>query len=150
MTRGRFSPGLSELPEFVYVVNGSRLERDGFTLRADRLITVYLEPVAEGEYVLENQGAGGAELQISGPEWTDAKVRRLDSEGRATEELTARAAGKALTFAASWKTTAPRRRATGFTWRATPPTPRSTAAPSETRGLSTRSFSGSAFEWDRE
>ena len=63
---------VTSLPEFVYVVNGSRLERDGFTLRADRLVTVYLEPGSRGR----------VRVGESRRRWSGASDKRAGVDGR--------------------------------------------------------------------
>ena len=91
------------LPSFVCATHTSRLERGQFRLRADRMISLHMQRVAPGEYVLTNQDCAEVSIEIAGAAWGDAKVRRFDAEGNPSVEVDARVVDGTLTFAAAAK-----------------------------------------------
>ena len=92
---------MNRMPDFLYVVNASHVERGNFSLRADKMTTLYLERAGTGDYVLEHQGDVEATLRITGEDWTGADVIRLDSEGRRAGEIDAGVADGAICFSAA-------------------------------------------------
>ena len=91
----------SRMPDFLYVVNASRVERGSFSLRADKMTTLYLERVDQGGYVLEHQGAMEATLTMTGDDWPGGDVIRLDGEGRESDEVEVGVADGAISFSAA-------------------------------------------------
>ena len=89
------------MPDFLYVVNASRVERGSFSLRADKMTTLYLERVDQGGYVLEHQGAMEATLTMTGDDWPGGDVIRLDGEGRESDEVEVGVADGAISFSAA-------------------------------------------------
>ena len=92
------------LPSFLCATHTSRLERGGFRLRADKMISLYLERVAASEYVLAHQSGSEARIEITGEGLGGVKVRRLDDEGNPSEDVDARVVDGALSFEAAAKT----------------------------------------------
>ena len=92
------------LPSFLCATHTSRLERGGFRLRADKMISLYLERVAASEYVLAHQSGSEARIEIAGEGLGGVKVRRLDDEGNPSEDVDARVVDGALSFEAAAKT----------------------------------------------
>ena len=75
-------PPEDDVPGYLFMVNGCCLKLGEFALRADRPVTMYLQRVDEHEYVIENQGDLSAEIQVSGIDWRDVRVSKLDGAGR--------------------------------------------------------------------
>jgi len=77
-----FYLGDEDLPKYLYVVNATRVEKGQFSLRADRNVTLYLERMRDGEYLLENQGQQAANVRIKGEPWEGVTAQKLDAQGK--------------------------------------------------------------------
>jgi hypothetical protein len=67
------------LPEYVYLVNGTSIRKGDFTLRADKMVTLYLYQEGEGQFILENQSRSDVQLSVSGVEWGSVEMTQPDS-----------------------------------------------------------------------
>lgn len=72
------------LPDYVYLVNGTSIHKGDFSLRADKIVTLYLQKEGEGQFLLENQSRSDVRLSVDGVVW--GSVTQLDlAESRETE-----------------------------------------------------------------
>ena len=92
------SLGRDDMPNYLYIVNATRVEKGRFSVHADRNVTLYLERVKEGEYLLENQGPQGANLRIRGEPWRGVKAHQLDAQGRILRETRSVTEGDVLSL----------------------------------------------------
>ena len=99
--RGDYDEGA--MPRYLCATHGSRLERGRFRLRTDRMISLHMQRVAAGAYVLANQSEMQARIEIAGAAWDAVEVRRLDEEGNRSEGVDAGVKEGTLTFEAAAK-----------------------------------------------
>ncbi len=92
---------MGRMPDFLYAVNGTYVERGEFRLQADKMTTLYLERARGGGYVLGHQGDLEAEIRICGEDWTGATLVRLDGAGGPSAEIEAQVEEGAVCFSAA-------------------------------------------------
>ena len=88
----------NSLPGYAYLVNTQTVSRGKFSIRTDRMATLYLERKAEDAYLLVQQGGEAAHLEIGCADWEHVSVFGPNEPGAPAGEIDSSVENNVLSF----------------------------------------------------
>ena len=88
----------NSLPGYAYLVNTQTVSRGAFSIRTDRMATLYLQRQTQDAYLLVQQGGDAAHLEIGCADWKNASVFELNEHGAPAGEIDPSVENDVLSF----------------------------------------------------